>query len=311
MMRWGKTPAVGQLPHRGWERPGLGAAIRSAARLVAAPMSDRLYCSLRYLSVHGRLPDIDRPLRFSEKLQWRKLYDRNPLFPLLTDKLACKGFVASRIGGDHVVPTLWSGTELREVDWTSIVFPAVIKPAHASGLVSLLKDRGDAEAFRAAGTAERWLRIDHSLVNREWAYGSVPPRLLIEPACLAAGRLPADYRFHMFGGQLSHIEVDFERDGRWSYAYRGPGWAPLAVHDPDARGHFSGDLPPPRSLGAMMEAATRLSEDIDYIRVDFLVADDRAFVGELTVYPAAGFERFDPPSFDLELGTLWRLPQSG
>ena len=299
---------MGQLPDRGWERPRLGAGIRRVAKLLAAPMPDRQYCSLRYLALHGRLPDIDRPQRFSEKLQWRKLYDRNPLFPVLTDKLACKGFVASRVGGDFVVPTLWSGTDLRAVDWTGITFPAVIKPAHASGLVSLLKDPRDAEAFIAAGTAERWLRIDHSLVNREWAYGSVPPRLLIEPACLAAGRLPADCRLHMFGGQLSHIELDFERDGRWSYAYRGPDWAPLAVHDPDAGGHFSGDVPPPGSIGAMMEAAIRLSEDIDYVRVDFLVTDERPYVGELTVYPAAGFERFDPPSFDIELGGRWRLP---
>ena len=29
------------------------------------------------------------------------------------------------------------------------------------------------------------------------------------------------------------------------------------------------------------------------------------FFGELTHYPAAGFGRFDPPSFDLELGSHW------
>ena len=31
----------------------------------------------------GRDPDLRRPRGFSEKILWRKIHDRNPLFPLI------------------------------------------------------------------------------------------------------------------------------------------------------------------------------------------------------------------------------------
>jgi hypothetical protein len=34
--------------------------------------------------------------------------------------------------------------------------------------------------------------------------------------------------------------------------------------------------------------------------------DSRVYVGELTNYPGAGFERFIPQSFAVELGGHWR-----
>jgi hypothetical protein len=45
------------------------------------------------------------------------------------------------------------------------------------------------------------------------------------------------------------------------------------------------------------------------VRVDLYELDGRIVFGELTNSPAAANARFDPPAFDLEVGSWWTLPR--
>ena len=46
--------------------------------------------------------NLDDPKTFSEKLQWRKVYDRNPLFPVLLDKVRMPEWARSVLpASDH------------------------------------------------------------------------------------------------------------------------------------------------------------------------------------------------------------------
>jgi hypothetical protein len=57
-----------------------------------------------YTNKHnGRKPRLLRPHRFTEKMQWRKLFDLNPVFAVISDKLAVRDFIAERIGADVLV----------------------------------------------------------------------------------------------------------------------------------------------------------------------------------------------------------------
>ena len=57
----------------------------------------------------------------------------------------------------------------------------------------------------------------------------------------------------------------------------------------------------------MRVMAKRLTEDRDFIRVDFLVSDGRVYVGELTCYHEFGLTRFEPDRQDFVLGKWWQL----
>jgi hypothetical protein len=61
--------------------------------------------------VHQRSPNILAPRRFTEKVQWRKLFDMNSIYPVLSDKLAVSIYSASRVGDKFLVPLLWSGAD--------------------------------------------------------------------------------------------------------------------------------------------------------------------------------------------------------
>ena len=69
-------------------------------------LPDAVYLKLVYRARIGRPLNLNSPKGFNEKLQWLKLYDRNPLYTKLVDKAEVKPWVAERIGWEHVVPTL-------------------------------------------------------------------------------------------------------------------------------------------------------------------------------------------------------------
>mgnify|MGYP002522701766 CR=1 FL=1 len=59
---------------------------------------DKLYLKWLFrLKVRKRL-DLTSPKTFSEKLQWLKLYDRNPEYTKMVDKITAKDYVAGIIG---------------------------------------------------------------------------------------------------------------------------------------------------------------------------------------------------------------------
>ena len=71
-------------------------------------------------------------------------------------------------------------------------------------------------------------------------------------------------------------------------------------------------MPKPSNLDTMIDICRKLSEDFDFVRVDLYSIHDQVFFGELTHYPAAGFGKFNPPAFDLEMGSYWNVSaQSG
>lgn len=53
-------------------------------------LPDKMALKLLFHNVFGRKLDLDNPLTFNEKLQWLKLYDRNPEYTSLVDKIEVK-----------------------------------------------------------------------------------------------------------------------------------------------------------------------------------------------------------------------------
>ena len=58
----------------------------------------------------------------------------------------------------------------------------------------------------------------------------------------------------------------------------------------------------------MIKFAQILSKDFAFVRVDFLHDGANLFVGELTFTPASGLVQWNPPKYDIILGSCLKLP---
>ena len=77
------------------------------ARLgLRSRMPDDVYLRRMFRSLMDYDLNLCDPKTFSEKIQWLKLHDRNPLYTELVDKIAVKGYIASAVGDQYNVPLL-------------------------------------------------------------------------------------------------------------------------------------------------------------------------------------------------------------
>lgn len=273
-------------------------------------LPDAVYLKLVYRARIGRPLNLNSPKGFNEKLQWLKLYDRNPLYTKLVDKAEVKPWVAERIGWEHVVPTLGVWDSFDDIDFGALPERFVLKCTHDSGGLAICRDLSTFDMAAARRKIERSLANNYFWSGREWPYKDVRPRIIAEEYLDPAGEQVGltDYKVMCFGGQArceftctgradGNLHVDFF-DTEWNHM-------PFTRHYPNA------DVPPeaPERLKDMVAMAERLSEGVPFVRVDFYEVAGQYYFGEMTFYPGSGMEEFDPERWDEELGSWIELPE--
>ena len=86
----------------------------------------------KYYRTYGRLPNYVAPVLFSEKIQWRKLFDRNPLFPMFCDKLAARDYVRDKAPSLRLPEIFWTGSDPAAIPKKQLPDRYVVKPNHRS-----------------------------------------------------------------------------------------------------------------------------------------------------------------------------------
>jgi hypothetical protein len=274
----------------------------AALAVMPAPLS----LSLQFRQVHGRWPDLKNPKSFSEKIQWRKLHDRDPRLVVWSDKVQAKRLAATALGPDWVIPTLWSGDRLpprAERDWPK---PYVLKANHGSGMNLFIRSAADEDWDRIERTTRRWMRGRFLPHLHERHYDRIERRLLVEPLVGDPSTTPVDYKFFCFAGRAEFIMVHMDRHTALKIATFDRHWRAQALaHTYPWPEH---DVPRPASWDAMLAAAERLATGFDFVRVDFYEIDGRPLFGETTFFPGSGRELMEPYEINLRFGALWPMP---
>lgn len=285
--------------------------LRPLARAVSPALrrwllNDRQFLEDEYAATFGRVPDLTRPVSFNEKVNWRKLHDRNRLHELALDKVAVRDYVAARVDPSYLVPILGVFARPEDIPWAELPAPYVVKASHGSGWNIFVGDPSDLDLQELVRTLQQWLRTNYYPRAREWAYRRIPRRLVVE-RFLGGGpdKVPEDYKFFCFDGVPRLVQVDYDRFTHHTRTLYDTSWRALPVEYAYPPGQTTCA---PSRLPELTHVASELSQDFDFVRVDLYCVDDRVYFGELTIYPEAGFGRFTPSDWDEWLGSFWRLP---
>jgi hypothetical protein len=251
----------------------------------------------------GRRPNLRNPRSFNEKIQARKLRNRDPRLPLFADKVKVKEHVTKVLGESWVTPTLWSGSTLPERGARDWPVPFVIKSSHGSGHTIFVRDPQAIDWDAIETKTRSWVADSFGDVAREWLYTRIERQILVEPFIGSGDSAPLDFKFHVFGGRVEYIQVDVDRFSDHRRAFYDRDWQRTDVEliykmatTPIAR---------PAALSEMMRGAELLAADFGYVRVDLYDLDGEPRFGEMTFYPESGFGRFSPDQADFALGALW------
>ena len=141
---------------------------------------DAIYIRLKYRKIFGKWPDLKNPKTFNEKLNWLKLYDRNPVYTTMVDKYEAKRYVADLIGEEYIIPTLGVWDKAEDIDFDGLPQKFVLKATHDSGRVLICKDKSKFDRSMAVKEMNESLKRNFYAVTREWPYKNVKPRIIAE-----------------------------------------------------------------------------------------------------------------------------------
>lgn len=272
---------------------------------------DKLYLEIMFYAHFKQFFSLKRPVSLNEKIQWLKLYDRNPNYIKLVDKVKVKDYVAGIIGQKYIIPTLATWDKAEDINLELLPNEFVLKCNHDSHCVFVCSDKNRFDIEAAREKLRKRLNFNMYWYGREWPYKNVHPVVLAEkllhPNSDETELL--DYKILCFNGKPDNIMVCSGRNtGELRYYYFDLEWNFLRYQsvDMDLPNDFT--LPKPKHLNLMIELASKLAKGIPLVRVDFYEAEGQVWFGELTFYPCAGFDLDITRETDLLFGNKLVLP---
>lgn len=282
---------------------------------IAAFIPDKIMLKMQYRLKLGRKLDLNNPLRYTEKLQWYKLYYHNPIMHLCVDKYRVREFVKSKGLEDILVKLYGKYNSIDDIDWNNLPNCFVMKTTNGGGGINVVVCRDKSmldiqDIKEKIGDGSNYI-LPHS-GGREWAYYGLEKRIIVEELLENRENPEAgvnDYKFFCYNGHPEFVVVDVDRYINHKRNFYDINWNNLHIQSdcPEAKTY----IPKPKNYGKMVDIATILSQEFPYVRVDLYNIEGRIFFGEMTFYPWSGYVKFSPDTFDIKLGEKFSLPSRG
>lgn len=277
-----------------------------SGRRICRLIPDEHYIKFKYRCILGRWPNLDDPKYLSEKIQWLKLHDRNPLYIKLVDKYEVRSYIEEKIGKEYLVPLLGVWDSPMDIDWDVLPNKFVLKTVNGSHTNIICTDKAQLNREKTISTLLRWQKSNQTFYyGREWPYKYVKPRIIAEAYIdsSAPGGL-VDYKFMCFNGIADNVMVCSDRQtGKTRFDHFDKEWNFLRYQYVDSDKPVNYTISKPDLMDEMFRIAELLAKPFPYVRVDLYCENNRIYFGELTFYPQSGFDTDYTEETDLYFGT--------
>lgn len=272
--------------------------------------SDKTYLKMQFRLRMGYQLDLENPKTFNEKIQWLKLYNRNPLYTILVDKYSVKKWVEEKIGSEHLIPTLGVWNNANEIDFSALPKQFVLKATNGGGGdVIICRDKSNFDVKQAVARLNKGLKRSLYSELREWQYKNITPRIIAEKYMEDESGELRDYKFFCFDGVVKALFIASDRlkeneDTKFDFFDRD------FNHLPITNGHPNALIVPqkPRLYEEMIVLAEKLSKGIPHVRVDLYSIGTQIYFGEMTFSHHSGLCPFVPREWDYKFGEWLKLP---
>ena len=267
------------------------------------------YLQRFYKERTGHPLNLDNPQRYTEKIQWRKLYDRDSIYTLLSDKYTVREWVKNKIGEEYLIPLLGKWDHFDQIEFDQLPDRFVLKTNNGCHSNIIVKDKNQflRQRWIAKKKMEYWMTSQACYEGLELHYKDIQPLIIaeefMEPEsgedCLT------DYKIHCFNGTPFVFEVIEGRTTRETVDLYDTNWKHLPVTElpfPNS----DQERNKPGNLEKMLEIASELSKGFQYVRVD-LYSTDKVYFGEMTFTPTNGLDRYAPDEWDYVMSEKWDI----
>lgn len=277
---------------------------------------DRLMLGLQYFIQTGKILRLDHPHTFNEKLQAYKYFHRDPVMLKCTDKVEVRDYVKEKGLEEILVPVYGIYDKVEDIDYSELPEEFVAKTSDGGGgsQVFICEKKNEKTKEDLEKNIEKWMSAPKPKkhIAREWAYDNGYPRRIIIEKLLheegKGGKDIIDYKFFCFDGKFKILQIHKDRYiahklGFWDENLNFlPGvWILYPC--------FEEVVELPSNIREMVKVAEKLAEGFPFVRVDLYNIDGKIYFSELTFYPASGYLKFEPTTFDERLSSYFNFPR--
>ena len=274
---------------------------------------DDIMLRIQYRIKTGRRLNLKKPKRYTEKIQWYKLYYRDPLMSQCVDKYEVRHYVES-CGLKNILNECYGVySSVEEIDFDALPNQFVMKDTLGSGgnSVILVEDKEKSDINQIKRQLSKWLSSSPKKnPGREWVYEGNSHRIIVEKfirSDSSKGGL-VDYKFFCFNGEIYCLYVMSDRATGLKMEVYDSEFRPMNVFIRyDQR--MQDTVKPPKNYNEMCQIAKKLSSKFPHVRVDLYNQNGAIWFGETTFFSGSGYTIFEPDEFDFMMGKAFKLPQ--
>lgn len=270
---------------------------------------DKIMLYIQYYLKTKNVLHLKNPQRYTEKLQWYKLFYRNKLMKQCVDKYDVRQYIKD-IGLDHILSECYGVYDaVEDLRLEQLPEEFVLKDTLGGGgnSVLIVPDKNKFDWNTNYKKMNSWVHYSYEKKQpgREWVYDGKPHRIIVEELLKAdknKGGL-IDYKFFCFNGNFKYLYVVADRElGRK---------AGLGIYDRNFNklnysrideNKLERYIEKPEKYETMIEYAERISKPFPHARVDLYNINGVIRFGEITFFDGSGYMTFDPDEFDYILG---------
>lgn len=268
---------------------------------------DKHYLKFQYKRQMGTKLNLVNPQNYNEKLQWLKLYNRNPLYTELVDKYEVRKHIIEILGEDYLIPLLGVWDSVEDINWESLPSQFVLKCTHDSGRVIICKNKSELNLEEAKKLLDDSLKRNYYQVGREWPYKNIKPKIIAEKYIFDENAEGLnDYKFYCFNGEpkLFFIATERNKNVKFDFFDLELNHLPIGLRNSDKKFNI------PQNFQKMVKVAAQLSKNIPHVRIDLYNVNNKIYFSEFTFFSDSGYEKFHPnhEKYSNLLGSWIELP---
>lgn len=273
---------------------------RKCQALAYGILSKERISKIYFSHVLGYKLNLDDPKTFNEKLQWLKLYEwpNNDIAIQCGDKYTVREYVEKKGCGEYLNELLYVWDSVDEIDWDSLPQQFALKCTHGCRYNIICSDKDKLNIDEAKKKLKRWMKEDFGKFNAEPHYSKMKPRIVCDKFL---GSDIVNYNIFCVNGKPELISViqglSAGKDETLTYYYADGTIAPFK----SAAYPISSESLP-ECIETMKNVATKLAEDVPFVRVDFYYVDGKILLSEMTFTPGRATIPFSPITYDKVLG---------
>lgn len=272
--------------------------------------TDSFYLRKQFKKKNGYALDLKNPKTFREKVCWKMVNDRNPLLPIVSDKYLVYYYVASKIGIENANNLLVENynyiTTLEDLDKIEFPDSFILKSNQGSGRNFICRKGEDVDVELLKKYVHNWLNSYKDLLSPQWAYKRIKKVIIVQKLLEGSAASPiVEFKLYMLHGKCSLIHFISDRFGDREKYFLDQNFEILPSSNVKINVYVKSLID--KHKNNMYELAYDLSEDFDFIRVDFMIHDGILYLGELTNYPGSIFHKGIPDSVNQKMGEEWKL----